>query len=174
MSNTVNIPELLRKEASELLQLQEQAEWAQTKAAAVSELINGGLPPEVALTKIAELENQHIKQASTQINADFSHYSLTLTKSAALIEQLQAKIGEIESENQALRLEKQAGVREILSKRGLGTDEINNVVNSVPHTTLIKAAGVSPDAPMDFGRSTDTANNADVYDPITRFSLGLS
>ncbi len=151
-----SITDSLRKEAGELQAAQDQLEWQQTKLAATQVLSNSGVPVEEANAILNGLEGQ-VKVASQASLKNFSHYSQTMTKSAAYIDELEAKIAEKDAELSVVQREKQAGAISSLSSKGYEQDEIEQLISALPKSTLEKVAGVS-EAAWDMGRAVSNSN----------------
>lgn len=151
-----SITDSLRKEAGELQAAQDQLEWQQTKLAATQVLSNSGVPVEEANAILNGLEGQ-VKVASQASLKNFSHYSQTMIKSAALIDELEAKIAEKDAELSVVHREKQAGVISSLSSKGYEHDEIEQLISTLPKTIMEKVAGVS-EAAWDMGRAVSNSN----------------
>jgi hypothetical protein len=80
-----------------------------------------------------------------------------MIKSAALIDELEAKIAEKDAELSVVHREKQAGVVSRLSDKGYEQDEIEQLISALPKNVMEKVAGVS-EAAWDMGRAVSNSN----------------
>lgn len=164
------IAEKLRSEAWELKTAKDELEWQQTKLAAIQVLEGSGMRVPDAAAILTGLEEQ-VKSASEQVVLkDLSHYSDTMIKSAAYIEELEAKIASMSGELAKTVVEKQAGVVNHLAKKGFEPDEVAELLN-LPEATLQKVAGV-PEPAWEMGKVA-SANpfNAPEVDAVTAWLM---
>ena len=165
------ISDNLRKEAKELQTAQDQIDWQQSKIAATQVLCSSGLTTQDASLVLTGFEGL-VKSASDAHLNSFAHYSETMLKTAAYIDQLEAKIAETDTELTASKMQKQATMVRSLSSKGFEQEEIERIVSSLPSKTLEKMAGVSEPA-WDMGRvvSNNDFNGSGQMDCVTEWLL---